>query len=142
MNKTIISYALLLAILPNFSFGSDTVCSCRCHPVKLRVKTPTNMVLEPKYVDPASEPQKQEECRPHSAPQVIYAPVTNDSPVLKEKEASIERKDGAEYEKGTELHVAPAPDHTVKQEEAQQEQPKPVEDQIQEHHLRRSDFQH
>jgi hypothetical protein len=85
--------------------------------IKTEVTTarPANLILEPEYTE-QNHQKKEADSQEPPAQKLQYEPVTSDTPLLKEREANVEQSSGAEYEKGTDLFIAPEPDSLVKEE--------------------------
>ena len=77
---------------------------------------PPNLIVEPKYSDHEKD-LKTENDSGVSPQKLQYEPITPEVPVLQEKEGEVERSNGAEYQKGRELYIAPKADNVVKDEE-------------------------
>ncbi len=75
---------------------------------------PINLILEPDYQAKKEKSKVTDETEIKPDEKLQYEPVSEDDPLLEERESPEEVKDGATYKTGRELYVAPNPSHQRK----------------------------
>lgn len=88
---------------------------------------PPNLIAQPEYTFGPIEDDQEEADTPASE-KLQYEPMTDERPVISERNAKAETGNAVEYETGTELMVSPAPDFVVKEEKIDEKVVEPISD--------------
>lgn len=82
---------------------------------------PPNLVMEPKYSQPEKK-AKDDNNTDEPGLKLQYEPITDQGPVLEERQAQEERKGGSQYKSGNEVHIAPTSEHVLRNEQIQEKE--------------------